>query len=63
MFNKCQEKPVAGTGLLGLLDAVCGGVTLLSSHQSPKCSGYVVLPSYTGLGVTNGLLSVSLYCG
>ena len=54
---------VAGTGLLGLLDAVCGGVTLLSSHQSQKCSGCILLPSYTDLGVANELLSASLYCG
>jgi len=54
---------VAGTGLLGLLDAVSGGVTLLSSHGSPKCSGCMLLPACTDLRVMNELLSASLYCG
>lgn len=57
------------TGVRNWLDAVCGGFTLLSSHQSPKCilldafSGCILLPSYTDLGVTNELLSASLYHG
>lgn len=39
--NRCQQMAI-----------VCAGVTLLSSHQSPKCSSCNLLPSYTDVGIT-----------